>query len=85
MQYQFNTTVGEGSEIVTVLMEYDTDEDGICDDYIEEVLFEGRNVMGILSAEQFSELEIEGAMRLTKHIMDEEDHAKTIDYDMRNV
>jgi hypothetical protein len=85
MKYEFDTTAGEGSEIVTVVMEYETDEDGICDDNIIEVWFEGRNVMGLFSDAQFKELEIEGSMRLQKHIKDEEDHALTVDYDMREI
>jgi hypothetical protein len=85
MKYEFDTTVGEGSEIVTVVMEYDTDEEGIYGENIEEIWFEGRNVIGLFSAVQFKELEIEGCMRLSKHILDEADHARSVDYDMRNV
>jgi hypothetical protein len=85
MKYEFDTTVGEGSVIVTVVMEYEQDEEGTYNENIEEVWFEGRNVMGIFTAEQYKDLEIEGSMRLSKHILDEADHAKTVDYDMRCV
>jgi hypothetical protein len=85
MKYEFDTTVGEGSEIVTVVMDYDTDSEGIYGENIEEIWFEGRNVIGLFSAVQFKELEIEGCMRLSKHILDEADHAKSVDYDMRDV
>jgi len=85
MKYEFDTTVGEGSEVVTVVMEYDTDEEGIYGENIVEVTFEKVSVIGLFSAEQFKELEIEGSMRLTQHILDESDHAKTVDYDMRNI
>jgi hypothetical protein len=85
MKYKFDTTVGEGSVIVTVVMEYEQDEEGIYNESIEEVWFEGRNVMGIFTVEQYKELEIEGSMRLAKHIVDEADHAKTVDYDLRGV
>jgi len=85
MKYEFDTTVGEGSEIVTVVMEYETDEEGIYGENIEEIWFEGRNVIGLFSAVQFKELEIEGCMRLSKHILDEADHARSVDYDMRDV
>ena len=85
MKYEFDTTVGEGSEIVTVVMEYDTDEEGIYGENIEEIWFEGRNVIGLFSAVQFKELEIEGCMRLSKHILDEADHARSVDYDMRDI
>jgi hypothetical protein len=85
MKYEFDTTVGEGSEVVTVVMEYDTDEEGIYGENIEEIWFEGRNVIGLFSAEQYKELEIEGCMRLSKHILDEADHSRSVDYDMRGV
>lgn len=85
MKYEFDTTVGEGSEVVTVVMEYDTDEEGIYGENIEEIWFEGRNVIGLFSAAQFKELEIEGCMRLSKHILDEADHSRSVDYDMRDV
>lgn len=85
MKYEFDTTVGEGSEVVTVVMEYETDEEGIYEEYIEEIWFEGRNVTGLLSAEQFMAIEMEGSMRLSAHILEEADHAKTVDYDMRGI
>jgi hypothetical protein len=85
MKYEFDTTAGEGSEVVTVVMEYETDEEGIYDENIIEVWFEGRDVIGLFSSEQYRELEIEGSMRLSKHILDEADHAKSVDYDMRDI
>lgn len=85
MKYEFGTTVGEGSVIVTVVMEYEQDEEGIYNESIEEVWFEGRNVIGIFTVEQYKELEIEGSMRLTKHLIDEADHSASVDYDLRGV
>ena len=85
MKYEFDTTVGEGSEVVTVVMEYDTDEEGIYGENIVEVTFEKVSVIGLFSAEQFKELEIEGCMRLTQHILDEADHSASVEYDMRDV
>lgn len=85
MQYKFDTTVGEGSVIVTVVMEYEQDEEGVYNENIEEIWFEGRNVLGIFTVEQFKDMEIEGSMRLTKHILDEADHSASVDYDMRCV
>ena len=67
MKYEFDTTVGEGSEVVTVVMEYETDEEGIYGENIEEIWFEGRNVIGLLSDEHFKELEIEAAMKFKEH------------------
>lgn len=85
MKYEFDTTIGEGSEIVTVVVEYDTDEDGICDDNIIEIWFEGRDVIGLFSDVQFKEMSIEASMRLQKYIKDEADHAASVDYDMREI
>lgn len=85
MKYEFDTTTGEGSVVVTVVMEYDTDEEGIHSENIVDVLYEKVSLMGLFTAEQFGDLEIEGCMRLTRHILDESDHAKTVDYDMRGV
>jgi len=85
MQYEFDTTVGEGSVIVTVVMEYEQDEEGTYNENIEEVWFEGRNVMGIFTVEQYKELEIEGCMRLQKHLIEEADHSASVDYDLRGV
>jgi hypothetical protein len=85
MKYEFDTTTGEGSVIVTVVMTYETDEEGTYNENIDEVWFEGRNVMGIFTEVQFRELEIEGCMRLSKHILDESDHSASVDYDMRGI
>ena len=85
MQYKFDTTVGEGSVIVTVVMEYEQDEEGIYNESIEEVWFEGRNIMGIFTVEQYKELEIEGSMRLQKHLLEEADHSASVDYDLRGI
>lgn len=84
-KWEFDTTIGAGSEIVTVVYVYESDSDGPYNENVEEVWFEGRNVIGLLSEEQFKELEIEAAMRFQKHIIDEADHAKSVDYDMRNI
>jgi len=85
MKYEFDTTTGEGSVIVTVVMEYETDEEGIYGESISDVIFEKVSVMGIFSSDQYRDLEIEGSMRLSKHILDESDHALSVDYDMREV
>jgi len=85
MKYEFDTTVGEGSVIVTVVMEYEQDEEGVYNENIEEIWFEGRNVMGIFTVEQYKELEIEGCMRLQKHLIEEADHSASVDYDMRGI
>ena len=81
MKYEFDTTTGEGSVIVTVVMTYETDEEGTYNENIDEVWFEGRNVMGIFTDVQFKELEMEGVMRLTSHLLEESDHAKITAYE----
>ena len=67
--WEFDTTTGEGSVIVTVVYEYESDNDGTYNESIKEVWYEGRNVIGIFSAEQFAELEMEAAMRFQHHKM----------------
>jgi len=65
--WEFDTTVGAGSEVVTVVYEYEQDQDSTYNESIREIWFEGRDVIGILSDEQFKELEMEGAMRFQYH------------------
>ena len=81
MQYEFDTTTGEGSVIVTVVMEYEQDEDGTYNENIEDVIYEKVSLMGIFTDVQFKELEMEGVMRLTSHLLAEADHAKIIAYE----
>ena len=56
MQYKFDTTVGEGSVIVTVVMEYEQDEEGIYNENIQDVIYEKVSLMGIFSMEQYLSL-----------------------------
>jgi len=65
--WEFDTTVGAGSEVVTVVYEYEQDEDGTYNESIKEVWFETRNVIGLFSDEQFKEMECEAAMRFQHH------------------
>jgi hypothetical protein len=65
--WEFDTTVGAGSEVVTVVYEYEQDQDSTYHESIKEIWFEGRDVIGLLSDEQFKELEMEGAMRFQYH------------------
>lgn len=67
-EFKFDTTTGEGSEIVTVVVEYEMDEDGVYNDNIQKILFEGVDVLGLMHEDQFSELEMESMMRLREHI-----------------
>ena len=81
MQYEFDTTTGEGSVIVTVVMTYERDEDGTYNENIEDVIYEKVSLMGLFTDAQFKELEMEGVMRLTSHLLAEADHAKIIAYE----
>jgi hypothetical protein len=65
--WEFDTTTGAGSEIVTVVYEYEGDQDGTYNESIKEIWFNGRDVIGLLSDEQFKELEMEAAMRFQHH------------------
>lgn len=65
--WEFDTTVGAGSEIVTVVYEYSSDEDGTYNESIKEIWYQTRNVIGLLSDESFKELECEAAMRFQHH------------------
>jgi hypothetical protein len=65
--WEFDTTTGEGSEIVTVVYEYEYDGETTYNESIKEVWFEGRDVIGLFSDTQFKELEMEAAMRFQEH------------------
>ena len=65
--WEFDTTTGAGSEIVTIVYEYSSDEDGTYNESIKEVWFEGRNVTGLIADEQYKELDIEASMRFQNH------------------
>ena len=65
--WEFDTTTGQGSEVVKVVYEYESDEDGTYNESIIEVWFEGKDVVGLFADEQMMELEIEAAMRFKEH------------------
>jgi hypothetical protein len=65
--WEFDTTTGAGSEIVTIVYEYEEDADSTYGESIREIWFEGRNVIGLFSDEQFKELDMEAAMRFQEH------------------
>ena len=65
--WEFDTTTGAGSEIVTVVYEYENDGETTYNESIKEILFNGRSVLGLLSDEQFKELDMEAAMRFQHH------------------
>ena len=65
--WEFDTTTGAGSEVVTVVYEYEYDGETTYNESIKEIWFESRDVIGLLSDEQFQELEMEAAMRFQHH------------------
>ena len=81
MKYEFDTTTGEGSVIVTVVMEYEQDEDGTYNENISDVIYEKVSLMGLFTDTQYRELEMEGVMRLTSHLLAEADEAKIMAYE----
>jgi hypothetical protein len=81
MKYEFDTTTGEGSVVVTVVMTYERDEEGTYNENIDDVIYEKVSLMGLFTDVQFKELEMEGTMRLTSHLLEESDHAKIMAYE----
>ena len=65
--WEFDTTAGAGSEVVTIVYEYENDGETTYNESIKEVWFEGKNVIGLFSDEQFKEMECEAAMRFQHH------------------
>jgi len=65
--WEFDTTIGAGSEIVTVVYEYSYDGETSYNESIKEVWYQTRNVIGLFSDEAFKELECEAAMRFQHH------------------
>lgn len=74
-EFEFNATTGAGGETVTCKMTYERDEHGPYFESIGDVTFEGVSVIGLLSEEQFSELEMVGVNKLREHIASEKDRA----------
>lgn len=74
-EFEFNATTGAGGETVTCKMTYERDEHGPYFESIEDVTFESVSVIGLLSEEQFSELEMVGVNKLREHIAGEKDRA----------
>jgi ABC-type transporter MlaC component len=75
-EFEFNATTGAGGVTVTCKMSYERDEHGPYFENIEDVIFEGVSVMGLMTDEQFSDLEMIGINKLAQHIKDEKDRAQ---------
>lgn len=74
-EFEFNAQTGAGGETVTCKMVYERDEHGPYFENIEEITFEGVSVIGLLSEEQFSDLEMVGINKLRQYIAEEKDRA----------
>ena len=75
--WEFDTTTGAGSEVVTVVYEYENDGETTYNESIKEVWFSGRDIVGCMSEEACAELEMEAAMRFQNHKLN---YKQTEDY-----
>ena len=75
-EFTFNATTGAGGVTVTCKMSYERDEHGTFFENIEDVIYEGISIMGLLTDEQYSELEMIGIMKLATHLKEESDRAQ---------
>jgi hypothetical protein len=76
--WKFDTTIGQGSEIVTVVYEYEIDDDkSTYNESVKQVWFEGRDIVGCMSEEAYAELDIEASMRFHEH---KQNYKQTEDY-----
>lgn len=75
-EFTFNATTGAAGETVTCLMSYERDEHGPYFENIETVKYEGVEVTGLISEEQFSDLEMIGVNKLREHLAQEKDRAQ---------
>jgi hypothetical protein len=74
-EFTFNATTGGGGETVTCKMSYERDEHGPYFENIETVKFEGVEVTGLITEEQFADLEMIGVNKLRQHLAEEKDRA----------
>ena len=74
-EFYFEAQTGGGGEIVTCKMQYEMDEDGPFAQNIESIIFEGKEVIGLLTDEQYFELEADGLAKLKASIQEANDRA----------
>ena len=74
-EFLFEAKTGGGGETVICKMSYERDEDGVFAQNIESVLFEGKEVIGLISEDQFTELEGVGIDKLAVNIQEEKERA----------
>jgi hypothetical protein len=84
-EFKFETTTGAGDETVQCVLTYETDEEGTYAENLKSIHFEGTDVFALLSDEQYKQIEMDGTMKLSSHLLAEADHARSVDYDMRAI
>jgi hypothetical protein len=83
MEFEFETTTGAGGETVQCVLEYDMDEEGTYAENLKSIHFEGTDVFALLSEEQFMQIEMDGTMMLSSHLIAEADEAKIAEYERK--
>ena len=73
-EFLFEAKTGGGDETVVCKMFYERDDDGVFGQNIQSVIFEGKEVIGLISELQFSELELLGIDTLAKTIEEGEEY-----------
>jgi hypothetical protein len=74
--FYFEAKTGAGDEFVTCRMTYERDEDGTYAENVVSVIFMGVEAIGLISEEQFSDLEMVGVNKLAEHLKEEKDRAQ---------
>ena len=72
-EFIFEAQTGGSSETVICKMSYERDQDGPFNHSIESVTFEGKVVIGLISEEQFAQLELSGTHKLDVSIEEGEE------------
>lgn len=72
-EFLFEAQTGGGGETVICRMVYERDEDGVYGQNIESVLFDGKEVIGLISDDQYSQLQEAGINKLDKSIEEGEE------------
>jgi hypothetical protein len=73
-EFLFEAQTGGSSETVICKMSYERDEDGPFNHSVESVLFEGKEVIGLISEDQYSQLQEAGIHKLSKSLEEGEEH-----------
>lgn len=74
-EFYFEAKTGAGDEFVTCRMVYEMDEGGAYAQNIESVMFEGKEVIGLISDDQFTELGNIGIDKLTASMTEANERA----------